>query len=627
MQQTATERRPGPMNREQRRQAARMRREIELRTPLDRTTLGDPAYPYHDERDEATGRVYAVADDYSTKTEVLADTYGDGRHYRPWASKKAASRALGAVYFRLAEDAERDGHTQAATDWRKRGMATSSCASILHFNVRYTDDGDEMRLGSARFCHDPLCPMCLWRRSIRNTAELTATIDRVMDGEPVRFLLLTLTVPNCAPEDMRETIGAMHVAFGRMTQAPWWQQRIRGYVAKTEWTWSKNPAMKETPVNVHMHVLLVVPASYFDRPEAWRISLRRLLREIGYNPRKSAGSCRAYDRAVVSVRDAVARAVLADAAADGVTLDDGPMWRTRYRQRFQRLMRHIDDIAAAYRPGVDADSTAEREAAREFAAAVADAADVTWMDQTDWLIRWRDAMRDQSIMDVHITAVKHHNGEPVREYDSVRMKKAVKEVCKYTQKSVDYILPNDPRESERRVGVLREQLTGLRMLSYGGIMKTTHTAVLKEWAEARGNKSENLDDELIHTSGRDDGIDADERIIARWAQDLRAYTVRRSYISDAAWQRAEKALRYVPPLWNALPESVRTDIWKQIAIYASKRELELRKQDAQPRHHFAWHTDDLGYPVAVSDDGEMIGGASWAVRIGLVEMIQTENVA
>ena len=159
MQQTVTERRPRPMNREQRRQAARMRREIELRTPLDRTTLGDPAYRYHDERDEATGRVYAVADDYSTKTEILADAYGDGRHYRPWASKKGASRALGAVYFRLAEAAERDGHTQAATDWRKRAMATSSCASSLHFNVRYTDDVDEMRLGSARFCHDPLCPM------------------------------------------------------------------------------------------------------------------------------------------------------------------------------------------------------------------------------------------------------------------------------------------------------------------------------------------------------------------------------------------------------------------------------------------------------------------------------------
>ena len=158
-------------------------------------------------------------------------------------------------------------------------------------------------------------------------------------------------------------------------------------------------------------------------------------------------------------------------------------------------------------------------------------------------------------------------------------------------------------------------------------MKSAHAAVLKEWAEARGNKTESADDELIHTSGTDDGIEADERIIARWAQDLRAYTVRRSYISDAAWQRAEAALRYVPPLWNALPEGVRTDIWKQIAIYASQRELELRKQDVRPRHHFAWRTDDLGYPVAVSDDGEMIGGASWAVRIGLVEMIQTENVA
>lgn len=626
--------------------AARKRRELERRSPLDRTVLRDPKYHYHDERDVVTGRVYAVADDYTTKTEILADAYGDGLHYRPWASKKGASRALAAVYFRLADQADERGDEKGAAEWRKRAMATSSCASVLDFKVSYTNDGDEMRLGSAKFCHDPLCPMCLWRRSIRNTAELTATIDRIMgDGEPVRFLLLTLTVPNCAPEVARETINAMHAAFGRMTKSPWWNDRILGYMRKTEWTWSTNPAMKETPFNAHMHVLLVVPASYFERSEAWRINLHRLFREVRYNPKKNAGACRSLDSADHNVRVAIARAVLAEAEADGVAPDNGPLWRTKYRKRFQRIMERVENIAAQHTTdwylmdaieyadahGIDAGSLldeANNKARRDFVEVISAAADVVWMDQEDWLIRWRDAMRDQSIMDVHITAVKHNNGQPVREYDSVGMKMAVKEVCKYTQKSTDYILPKDPQESERRVAILRGQLTGLRMLSYGGIMADVHAAVLDEWKKARKDKSEDADNELIYTSGKDDGIDADECIIAHWEREIRAYAVTRVPESEDAWRRWEEEHRRVPPSWDTLTNDLQSDIWKQIALYAIRREMELRKQDDWPKHHFTWVIDDLGYPVAVSDTGERIGGAMWAVRIGYVVMIEhTENAA
>lgn len=57
------------------------------------------------------------------------------------------------------------------------------------------------------------------------------------------------------------------------------------------------------------------------------------------------------------------------------------MWRTPYRKRYQRLIRHIDEVAAQYRPAADADKETVRAAVNAYAAEIAEIADPLYIDE------------------------------------------------------------------------------------------------------------------------------------------------------------------------------------------------------------------------------------------------------
>ena len=100
------------------------------------------------------------------------------------------------------------------------GERMSMCASVLFFGC--TEDG-ERRLRNTSYCRARLCPVCQWRRSLKVRGQMMEILDHVERAQGLRYIMLTVTVKNCASSDLRRTLKDMLRAWGRLTRAAWFK--------------------------------------------------------------------------------------------------------------------------------------------------------------------------------------------------------------------------------------------------------------------------------------------------------------------------------------------------------------------------------------------------------------------
>lgn len=146
------------------------------------------------------------------------------------------------------------------------------CAQLLDSSkyFRGTGKGDHLRtcgtrlffkghdLVAANFCRERVCPMCQYRRSMKLFAEMLRCAE-AMEKDGYRFLHLVLTVPNCAPEKLEETVDKLYSAFGRFWHYKDTKKAFKGALRALEVSFN---AVKGT-FHPHLHTLVVVTKSYF----------------------------------------------------------------------------------------------------------------------------------------------------------------------------------------------------------------------------------------------------------------------------------------------------------------------------------------------------------------------------
>lgn len=115
---------------------------------------------------------------------------------------------------------------------------------------------EHTRLIHANFCKDRLCPMCNWRRSLKIYGQASKIMKVI--GSQYQFLFLTLTVPNCAPENLNNTINSMNKGFYRMKHYKRFKSVVKGFHRVLEVTINK----KNETYHPHFHVILAVDKSY-----------------------------------------------------------------------------------------------------------------------------------------------------------------------------------------------------------------------------------------------------------------------------------------------------------------------------------------------------------------------------
>lgn len=196
--------------------------------------------------------------------EILEDLSGTGRQ-RPWKRNKMMSKAVSEAYSRL-----------NPAEFSRYSSEISDCASYLVFKGCDTGNKDHFRkLTYSSFCRCRFCVMCQWRKSLLTFNQVvTLASEHYQRRKTDRALMLTLTVPNCQPEDLNKTLSRMSKAWNSLINNRRYSF-IKSWFRGTEVTYNR----KSKTFHPHYHILLIVPERYFRKDSPIYVSRDRYLKD------------------------------------------------------------------------------------------------------------------------------------------------------------------------------------------------------------------------------------------------------------------------------------------------------------------------------------------------------------
>lgn len=177
-----------------------------------------------------------------------------------WTGHKKQSRVVAARMYAVAQmlmlhAGEKMSELMTkAHKWEQRAARVGACANRLFFracpecNIRY--------ITRVELCHDRLCPVCSWRRALA----LSARLKKIVSYNKGRYILLTLTIKNCAWTDLGAALKKMLYAWQKMSRRTRFKRAFSGWVRTTEITRGK-----DGNAHPHLHILLETRSEYFTK--------------------------------------------------------------------------------------------------------------------------------------------------------------------------------------------------------------------------------------------------------------------------------------------------------------------------------------------------------------------------
>ncbi|TPR41944.1 protein rep, partial [Apilactobacillus micheneri] len=176
-----------------------------------------------------------------SEKKILNDVTKNGKR-RPWKEKKLENITYGDYLLML--------------HYRKASRV-KECGNVLRFK-KYQDG--HLKLYQTWFCKSRLCPLCAWRRSMKNSNQLQSILTEAHKEYPKgRFLFLTLSSKNTYSDSLKSELKKYGVSFNRLIKYKKVSKNLLGYVRSTEITVNQD----DGSYNQHMHVLLFVSSRYF----------------------------------------------------------------------------------------------------------------------------------------------------------------------------------------------------------------------------------------------------------------------------------------------------------------------------------------------------------------------------
>ena len=162
-----------------------------------------------------------------------------------WRSRKLKNMELAEMMFELN---------------LKKAIRVEECGARLEFIQR---ENGQRRLHKAYFCKDKMCPMCSWRRTMKLTYQTKSVVTEFLKEKPkARFLFLTLTLKNVSDgKELDQSLRDMTRGFNRLFKYKAIDKNLLGFMRVTELTVND----KDKSYNQHMHVLMAVSSSYFNK--------------------------------------------------------------------------------------------------------------------------------------------------------------------------------------------------------------------------------------------------------------------------------------------------------------------------------------------------------------------------
>ena len=177
---------------------------------------------------------------------------------KTWARYKQASKSIADTL---------DLYPASATNAHK----IRNCANRIRSPYTVDSETGEIRyLFSLRewACHDRVCPICRWRKSLERQAQFHAALPFIKAKcRLISFLSLSLTVRNCNIADLRTTHRAMLKAWARFVKHPKLKRIVKGWLRVTEITRSN-----DGDAHPHLHCIFAVHGFYYKSiaPDEWQ---------------------------------------------------------------------------------------------------------------------------------------------------------------------------------------------------------------------------------------------------------------------------------------------------------------------------------------------------------------------
>lgn len=194
--------------------------------------------------------------------EILIDKSVTG-HVRPWRDKAVFRDQLAEIYDNFNP---------------KKAQRLRNCAQWLRFAF---GDNDFKKLVSTFFCRVRLCPMCIWRRSLKvfnQVFKIMKTLD-----DDYSFVFLTLTTRNCSGEELQKTIDDFMYGWRLFSKQEIFKDVIKGYYRAFELTHN----IKNDTYHPHFHCVFVVSKRYFKdnyiSSKKWREYWQKCMK-LNYEP-------------------------------------------------------------------------------------------------------------------------------------------------------------------------------------------------------------------------------------------------------------------------------------------------------------------------------------------------------
>ena len=178
--------------------------------------------------------------------------------------------------------------------WRKRQQSVRYCADYIEMHDGYITD--------TLFCGVRLCPICQYRRSLKIAGNVRKVIQEMSVQYPnARYLLLTLTFPNCPSKCLKALIKRLLGAFRKLSHynehmrydaeyAEQFDKMVLGWYRTLEVTYNQ----KADTYHPHIHVILAVDSDvYFGshnrlglykNHDWWLNAWRWAMGDTGYHP-------------------------------------------------------------------------------------------------------------------------------------------------------------------------------------------------------------------------------------------------------------------------------------------------------------------------------------------------------
>lgn len=163
-----------------------------------------------------------------------------------------------------------------------------TCSSWIHF---LTNGAMNIKkVSRSNRCGNRFCPICTWSTAKKDAIKISVMMEAVKELERKEFLFLTLTAPNCKGEELRDEIDRFNKAVNKLFKRRNVAKVVKGYIRKLEVTTDQEQLITDkmykrkkdyfdmrgykigdanpqyNTYNPHLHVIVVVNKSYFNRP-------------------------------------------------------------------------------------------------------------------------------------------------------------------------------------------------------------------------------------------------------------------------------------------------------------------------------------------------------------------------